>query len=99
MPPSIQLLASRLDQLSAGERRAIERAAVEGSRLPPGAVEALADEELERPGRRVPRRARPQGAVGPYRASFAGEDGSGSGTSLIREAAYEAVPKSAELER
>ena len=31
-PPSIQvLLASRLDQLSVGERRAIERAAVEGT--------------------------------------------------------------------
>ncbi len=47
VPASIQvLLASRLDQLSVGERRAIERAAVEGTVFHSGAVEALADDEL-----------------------------------------------------
>ena len=46
VPPSIQLLlATRLDQLAAGERRVLERAAVEGNVFHLGAVEALASEE------------------------------------------------------
>lgn len=94
MPASIQvLLASRLDQLSGGERRAIERAAVEGTVFHSGAVEALADDELRgRVDECLAALVRKE-LIGPYRASFAGVDGFRFRHVLIREAAYESVPK------
>ena len=94
MPASIQvLLASRLDQLSSGERRAIERAAVEGAVFHSGAVEALADEELRGQVEECLGALVRKELIAPYRASFAGVDGFRFRHVLIREAAYEAVPK------
>jgi class 3 adenylate cyclase/tetratricopeptide (TPR) repeat protein len=94
VPPSIQvLLASRLDQLSVGERRAIERAAVEGNVFHSGAVEALSDDDPhERVGECLDALVRKELIV-PYRASFAGVVGFRFRHVLIREAAYEALPK------
>ena len=69
VPPSLRsLLAARLDQLDAGERRVLERGAVEGEVFHRGAVQALAPEETQvtpRLAALVRRRADParQGAV------------------------------------
>ncbi len=94
VPQSIQLLlATRLDQLETGERRILERAAVEGNVFHRGAVEALADED---------ERARVPGCLAglvrkelirPHRATYAEEEGFSFRHPLIREAAYEALPK------
>ncbi len=94
LPASIQvLLASRLDQLSVGERRAIERAAVEGSIFHSGAVEALADEDFRDQVEECLGALVRKELIGPHRASFAGVDGFRFRHVLIREAAYDAVPK------
>jgi class 3 adenylate cyclase len=94
VPASIQvLLASRLDQLSGGERQAIERAAVEGAVFHSGAVAALADDELRGEVDDCLDSLVRKELIGPYRASFAGVDGFRFRHVLIREAAYEAVPK------
>ena len=94
VPTSIQLLlATRLDQLATDERRVLERAAVEGNVFHRAAVEALASEE-ERAGvgdclAGLVRKE----LVRPHRATYAGEDGYSFRHPLIRDAAYEALPK------
>src|SRR5262249_44483239 len=94
VPASIQvLLASRLDQLSEGERRVIERGAVEGAIFHSGAIEALADDDLRgRVDECLGALVRKE-LIGPYRASFAGVDGFRFRHVLIREGAYESLPK------
>jgi predicted ATPase len=48
VPPTLQaLLAARLDQLDAGERRVLERGSVEGEVFHRGAVQALTPEETQ----------------------------------------------------
>jgi predicted negative regulator of RcsB-dependent stress response len=94
VPPSIQLLlAARLDRLDAEERSVIERGAVEGKVFHMGAVSTLSPERL-RPN--VPSRllalARKE-LIRPDRAEFAGEDAFRFRHLLIRDAAYEAMPK------
>ena len=94
IPSSIQvLLASRLDQLGAIERLVIERAAVEGTTFHRGAIEALLDE---------PARGHAFDSLGGLlrkelirqeRASFAGEDAFRFRHVLIRNAAYDGLPK------
>jgi class 3 adenylate cyclase/tetratricopeptide (TPR) repeat protein len=99
VPDSIQvLLASRLDQLSAGERRAIERAAVEGTAFHRGAVEALADDELRGSVDACLGALERKDLIRPHKASFAGEDGFRFRHVLIREAAYDALPKQVRAE-
>jgi class 3 adenylate cyclase/tetratricopeptide (TPR) repeat protein len=94
VPASIQvLLASRLDQLSVGERRAIERAAVEGNVFHSGAVEALLDDGPREHVRECLDALVRKELIVPYQASFAGVDGFRFRHVLIRDAAYEAVPK------
>jgi class 3 adenylate cyclase/tetratricopeptide (TPR) repeat protein len=97
VPPSIQaLLAARLDQLGTTERIVIERAAVEGQVFHAGAVAALVPD---------------QGAVGaslmelvrrelirPERPIFPGEEAFRFRHLLIRDAAYDALPKRARAE-
>ena len=94
VPPSIQLLlATRLDQLAAGERRVLERAAVEGNVFHLGAVEALAsDEERAGVASCLAGLVRKE-LVRPYRATYAGEEGFSFRHPLIRDAAYDALPK------
>jgi tetratricopeptide (TPR) repeat protein len=94
VPPTIQaLLASRLDQLDPAERHVIERAAVEGKTFHRGSVRALTDGDArERVGAHLLALAR-KGLVRPSAASFAGEDAFRFRHVLIREAAYESLPK------
>jgi class 3 adenylate cyclase/tetratricopeptide (TPR) repeat protein len=94
VPPTIQvLLASRLDQLSADERRVLERGAVEGNVFHRGALEELsAPEEQDGVDRCLTALVRKY-LVRPHRASFDGEDAFCFRHPLIREAAYEALPK------
>ena len=94
VPPTIQLLlAARLDRLDAEERAVIERGAVEGKVFHAGAVSTLAPDAL-RPN--VPSRllalARKE-LIRPDRAEFAGEDAFRFRHLLIRDAAYQAMPK------
>ena len=94
VPPTIQLLlAARLDRLDAEERAVIERGSVEGKVFHGGAVASLASDAL-RPN--VPTRllalARKE-LIRPDRAEFAGEDAFRFRHLLIRDAAYQAMPK------
>ena len=93
VPPSLRaLLAARLDQLDIAERRVLERGAVEGEIFHRGAVQALAPEEHQI----TPRLAaltRKQ-LIRPDRAVLPGDDGFRFRHLLIRDAAYDALPKS-----
>ena len=94
VPPTIHLLlAARLDRLDAEERAVIERGAVEGKVFHAGAVATLSPDAV-RP--RVPSRllalARKE-LIRPDRAEFAGEDAFRFRHLLIRDAAYQAMPK------
>jgi class 3 adenylate cyclase/tetratricopeptide (TPR) repeat protein len=94
VPPTIQLLlAARLDRLGAEERAVIERGAVEGNVFHTGAVATLSPEQL-RP--KVPARllalARKE-LIRQDRPEFAGQDAFRFRHLLIRDAAYQALPK------
>jgi class 3 adenylate cyclase/tetratricopeptide (TPR) repeat protein len=92
VPPTLRaLLAARLDQLEPQERLVLERGAVEGEIFHRGAVQALAPEEPEL----LPRLAalvRHQ-LIRPERAQLPGDDGFRFRHLLIRDAAYDALPK------
>jgi class 3 adenylate cyclase/tetratricopeptide (TPR) repeat protein len=94
VPPTIQaLLAARIDRLEAGERVVVERAAVEGRLFHRGAVSTLLSEsEREQLPAHLMALVRKE-LIRPDRAEFSGEDGFRFAHSLIRDAAYEAVPK------
>jgi tetratricopeptide (TPR) repeat protein len=93
-PTIAAILAARLDQLGDDERAVIERGAVEGKVFHSGAVRALTpdlsatsiDEQLSRLVRKD--LVRPQAA-----ADFAGEDAYRFRHLLVRDAAYDALPK------
>ena len=92
VPPTIQaLLAARLDQLDPAERAVLGRGSVEGRVFHRGAVQALSasDAELIRPLTALVRRE----LVRPDRAQLPGEDAYRFRHLLIRDAAYEALPK------
>jgi class 3 adenylate cyclase/tetratricopeptide (TPR) repeat protein len=94
VPPTIHLLlAARLDRLDAEERAVIERGAVEGKVFHRGAVTTLSPDTV-RP--HVPTRllalARKE-LIRPDRPEFAGEDAFRFRHLLIRDAAYQAMPK------
>ena len=97
VPSSVQaLIAARLDRLSPDERAAIERAAVVGKQFHMGAVAALSND-----GSGV--RAALMGLVrrdmvGPDRSLLAGDDAFRFRHLLIRDAAYEAIPKAVRAE-
>jgi len=94
VPPTIHLLlAARLDRLDAEERGVIERGAVEGKVFHSGAVATLSP-ETSRPNvrSRLLALARKE-LIRPDRAEFAGEDAFRFRHLLIRDAAYQAMPK------
>ncbi len=94
VPPTIQLLlAARLDRLDAEERAVMERGSVEGKVFHSGAVATLASDAL-RPmvSSRLLALARKE-LIRPDRAEFAGEDAFRFRHLLIRDAAYQAMPK------
>jgi tetratricopeptide (TPR) repeat protein len=94
VPSTIQiLLASRLDQLGGDERQVIERAALEGTTFHLGAVEALADESVRPRCAACLRALVRKELIRPARASFFDEEAFRFRHVLIREAAYDALPK------
>ncbi len=97
VPPTLKsLLAARLDQLDVGERRVLERGAVEGEVFHRGAVQALGPEEPQVTPRLAALVRRE--LIRPDAAQFAGEDGFRFRHLLIRDAAYDALPKSTRAE-
>ena len=92
VPPTLKaLLAARLDQLDEAERRVLERGSIEGEVFHRGGVQALAPEET-RVTTRLAALVRRQ-LVRPDRAQIAGDDGYRFRHLLIRDAAYDALPK------
>jgi class 3 adenylate cyclase/tetratricopeptide (TPR) repeat protein len=92
VPPTIQaLLAARLDQLDPGERTVLERAAVEGEVFHRGALQALAPEERQL-SVRLTALVRSE-LIRPEKAQVPGEDAFCFRHLLIRDAAYNALPK------
>ncbi len=94
VPASIQLLlASRLDQLEAPERQTLERAAVEGVVFHRGAAAALVDgleaEHVDACLRSLIRKE----LIRPATPSLPGEEAFRFRHALIRDAAYDAIPK------
>jgi class 3 adenylate cyclase/tetratricopeptide (TPR) repeat protein len=92
VPPTLQaLLAARLDQLETHERSVLERGSIEGETFHRGAVQALAVDETP---------VTPQLAalvrkelIRPDAPQLQGEDGFRFRHLLIRDAAYDALPK------
>lgn len=94
IPPTIQaLLAARLERLGDEERAVIERASVEGKVFHRGAVSELSPEPIRpRVGTHLMTLLRRE-LIRPDRATFTGEDAFRFRHLLIRDAAYEALPK------
>jgi class 3 adenylate cyclase len=91
VPPTIQaLLAARLDQLDPAERSVLERGSVEGRVFHQSAVQALANGESQTS--RLVALVRKQ-LVRPDKPQFAGEEAYRFRHLLIRDAAYDALPK------
>jgi class 3 adenylate cyclase/tetratricopeptide (TPR) repeat protein len=92
IPPTIQaLLAARLDQLDPSERHVLERGSVEGEVFHRGGVAALVQDETPVDGWLVALVRKD--LLRPEHAQLAGEDGYRFRHLLIRDAAYEALPK------
>ena len=97
MPPTIQaLLAARLDQLDAGERDVLERGAVEGQVFHRGAVAALAPTAAPVDGELVALVRKD--LVRPEPPLLPDDDAYRFRHLLIRDAAYEALPKATRAE-
>jgi class 3 adenylate cyclase/tetratricopeptide (TPR) repeat protein len=97
VPPTIQaLLAARLDQLDDPERNVLERGAVEGRVFHRGAVQALAP-DVAQVGARLTSLVR-KVLVRPDKAQLPGEDAFRFRHLLIRDAAYDALPKATRAE-
>jgi class 3 adenylate cyclase/tetratricopeptide (TPR) repeat protein len=92
VPPTLQaLLAARLDQLEAAERSVLERGAVEGEIFHRGAVQALGPHEA-RVTSRLAALVRKE-MITPAQPLLAGEEGFRFRHLLIRDTAYDALPK------
>jgi class 3 adenylate cyclase/tetratricopeptide (TPR) repeat protein len=92
VPRTIQaLLAARLDQLDPSERHVLERGSVEGEVFHRGGVAALSPEEA-RLDIRLTALVR-KDLLRPEQAQLTGDDGYRFRHLLIRDAAYEALPK------
>jgi class 3 adenylate cyclase/tetratricopeptide (TPR) repeat protein len=97
VPATIQaLLASRLDQLDSGEREVLERGAVEGRTFHRGAVQTFASENLQI-GAVLASLVR-KDLVRPDLPQLPGEDAYRFRHVLIRDAAYDALPKASRAE-
>jgi class 3 adenylate cyclase/tetratricopeptide (TPR) repeat protein len=92
VPPTIKaLLAARFDQLRPEEREVLERGSVEGQSFHRGAVEVMAPDEHDVAGRLMTLVRKD--LLRPDRAVFAGEDAFAFRHLLIRDAAYDSLPK------
>jgi class 3 adenylate cyclase/tetratricopeptide (TPR) repeat protein len=94
VPPSLQaLLAARIDLLAEPERAVVERGSVEGRLFHRGAVSALLPEpERVDVGGHLLTLVRKE-LIRPDRALVPGDDGFRFGHALIRDAAYDEIPK------
>ena len=94
VPETVQaVLAARLDRLGEDELAVLQRAAVIGQVFWWGAVADLSPpEEVGEVAGRLQALVR-KGLIKPDARSFAGEDGFRFGHILIRDAAYESMPK------
>ena len=92
VPPTLQaLLTARLDQLDRPERSVLERGAVEGEVFHHGVVQALTPEE-SRLTAQLTALVRKE-LIRPDQPLFAGEDAFRFRHLLMRDAAYEGLPK------
>ena len=97
VPASLKaLLAARLDQLDPAERRVLECGSVEGEVFHRGAVQALTPEETQVTPRLAALVRRE--LIRSDRPQFAGEDGFRFRHLLIRDTAYDALPKAIRAE-
>jgi class 3 adenylate cyclase/tetratricopeptide (TPR) repeat protein len=97
VPPTIQaLLAARLDQLDAAERAVLECGSIEGRVFHRGAVHALAPNEQQLTTR-LAVLVRKE-LVRPDRTQIPGDDAFRFRHLLIRDAAYDALPKAVRAE-
>jgi tetratricopeptide (TPR) repeat protein len=97
VPSSLKaLLGARLDQLDPAERRVLECGSVEGEVFHRGAVQALTPEETQVTPRLAALVRRE--LIRSDRPRFASEDGFRFRHLLIRDAAYDALPKTARAE-
>jgi class 3 adenylate cyclase len=97
VPPTLQaLLTARLDQLDRPERSVLERGAVEGEVFHHGVVQALTPEE-PRLTPQLTALVRKE-LIRPDRPLFAGEDAFRFRHLLMRDAAYEGLPKAERAE-
>ena len=94
IPPTIQaLLAARIDRLEPSERAVIERASVEGRLFHRGSVQQLVPQAIKpEVGRRLLSLVRRQ-FIRPDQAELPGDDGFRFDHVLIRDAAYDSLPK------
>jgi class 3 adenylate cyclase/tetratricopeptide (TPR) repeat protein len=99
VPGTVQaLLSARLDRLEAEERSVIQRAAVVGKVFWWGAVTELSPVDVrERVGAHLQTLLRKE-LVHPDRSSFAGEDAFRFSHILVRDAAYDSMPKQTRAE-
>lgn len=94
VPPTIQaLLAARLDRLKAAERDLMERASVVGKVFYRGAVSELSPEAVRGEIAAHLSTLTRKELIRPDRSAFAGQDAYRFRHILIRDAAYEAMPK------
>jgi tetratricopeptide (TPR) repeat protein len=97
VPPTLRaLLETRLDQLDNSERRVLERGAVEGEIFHRGAVRAL-DPDDPQVSPRLAALVRRE-LIRPTRTMLPGEDAFRFRHLLIRDAAYDALPKAMRAE-
>ena len=98
VPPTLHaLLAARLDQLETAERSVLERGAVEGEIFHRGAVQALGPDDDAQVTPRLAALVRKQ-LIRPDRQQLSGEDAFRFRHLLIRDAAYDALPKAVRAE-
>ncbi len=97
VPPSLKaLLSARLDQLDPAERRVLECGSVEGEVFHRSAVQTLAPDETQVTPRLAGLVRRE--LIRADRPQFAGEDGFRFRHLLIRDTAYDALPKTTRAE-
>jgi len=93
IPPTMRaLLAARIDRLEPEERKVVERASIEGRQFHRGSVAALLPEQAGSVGSHLMTLVRKQ-LVEPDRATVPGDDGFRFTHNLIRDAAYDSIPK------
>jgi class 3 adenylate cyclase/tetratricopeptide (TPR) repeat protein len=96
LPPALHaLLAARLDLLGADERSLLERGAVEGEVFHLGSVLALAPDLSRAEAQSVLHELLRRDLLRPEKPGLAGEEAVRFRHELIRDAAYESLPKAA----